>query len=228
MQTKQKTALLIGATGLVGQELLKILLETSLYEKIIVLTRRKVNVQHPKLLQIVAGFDQLANHEADYSVDDVYCCLGTTIKKAGSQEEFKKVDYTYPVELAKLTKQAGATSFLIISALGADPHSKIFYNRTKGAVEEAIKSVGFPALHIFQPSLLLGDRQEFRFGEKVGVLLSPVYSPFMVGTLKKYKPIQAADVAQAMFYAGQLEETGIFTYPSDEIFRLSKKTAAGG
>lgn len=224
METAGKSALLVGATGLVGSEVVKILLHSTKYQSVTVLTRRLLPLKHPKLEQIITDFDQLDQYKQHVRVDDVYCCLGTTIKTAGSQEAFKKVDFTYPLELAQLTKTAGAQNFFIITAMGADPNSKVFYNRVKGEVEAELKKIGFATLHIFRPSLLLGERKEFRLGEKIGVILSPVLSFLMVGSFKKYKPIHAKDVAMAMYQASQRTESGSFTHESDEIYRLATVT----
>jgi uncharacterized protein YbjT (DUF2867 family) len=221
MEKTIKSALIVGATGLVGNELLNVLLTQSKYESVKVLTRRFIPLNHPKLEQIITDFDQLKQYQQHFQVDDVYCCLGTTIKTAGSQDAFKKVDFTYPLELAQLTKASGAQKFFMISSMGADANSKVFYSRVKGEVETELKKLGFSSLHIFRPSLLLGDRKEFRLGEKVGVLLSPVLSFLMVGSLKKYKPIHARNVAMAMYKASELPESGSFTYESDEIYMLS-------
>jgi uncharacterized protein YbjT (DUF2867 family) len=221
MEKANKSALIVGATGLVGNELVSILLTQTKYDSVKVLTRRLIPLNHPKLEQIITDFDQLDQYKQHLQVDDVYCCLGTTIKTAGSQEAFKKVDFTYPLELAQLTKDAGAQKFFIITAMGADPNSKVFYSRVKGEIEVELKKLGFPTLHIFRPSLLLGERKEFRLGEKIGVILSPVLSFVMVGSFKKYKPIHAKDVAMAMYQASQLPDSGSFTYESDEIYRLS-------
>src|SRR5690606_18048475 len=119
----------------------------------------------------------LENYQSYFDVDDVFCCLGTTIKKAGSQEAFKIVDYDYPVKLALMAQTADVQNFLVISALGANAQSKVFYSRTKGQLENQLKEINLKALHIFQPSLLLGNRQEFRLGEKIASILSPVFSP---------------------------------------------------
>lgn len=224
MEKWKKSALLVGATGLVGTELLNVLLTESEYETVKVLTRRMSPLKHPKLEQIITDFDQLDQYQQHFHVDDVYCCLGTTIKTAGSQEAFTKVDYTYPLELAKLTKASGAKNFFIITAMGADKHSKFFYNRVKGEVEEALKKLGFSTLHIFRPSLLLGKRKEFRFGERIGVLFSPALTLLLVGPLKKYKPIHARDVAMAMYQASTIPESGCFTHESSEIQNLSKRS----
>ncbi|MCM3585246.1 oxidoreductase [Mesobacillus maritimus] len=219
----QNTALVVGATGLVGNELVTLLLTESKYEKVKVLTRRTLPLTHPKLEQFVVDFDQLASYQDEMQVEDVYCCLGTTIKKAGTQEAFKKVDFTYPVELAKLTREKGAQKFFIITAMGATKDTKVFYSRVKGEVEEDVKKLGFHSLHIFRPSLLLGERKEFRFGEKIGVLLSPLFSFLLVGSLKKFKPIHARDVAKAMYQASLTAQHGQFIHENDEIHQMSQK-----
>ncbi|HSP23516.1 MAG TPA: oxidoreductase [Planococcus sp. (in: firmicutes)] len=223
MEHATKTALLAGASGLVGNELMHILLESPHYDSVKIIGRRPLDIKHPKLEQLVVDFDRLENFRESLGADDVFCCLGTTIKTAGSQQAFRKVDYEYPAKLAELAKGQGAQKFLAISALGADSTSKVFYSRTKGQLEDALKKTGFPALHIFQPSLLLGDRKEFRLGEKAAVLFSPVFSPLLVGRLQKYKPISARRVAVAMHQAAQDPSLGAFTYPSNRIFTLSRK-----
>lgn len=217
----KKSALLVGATGLVGGELLALLLDHNGYDKVKVFTRKTLKTNHPKLEQIIVDFDNLQPNKEHFNVSDVYCCLGTTIKKAGSQSAFRKVDYEYPVVLAKLAVESNVERFLIITAMGADKLSKVFYNRVKGEVEEVLRNSGIATLHIFRPSLLLGERQEFRLGEKLAIILSPFLSLAMVGGLRKYKPIQAKNVARAMFIAGQTQNTGIFIYPSDEIQEIS-------
>jgi uncharacterized protein YbjT (DUF2867 family) len=212
-----RTALLVGATGLVGNELMELLLNQPGYDLVKVFTRRSLRKNHPKLEEIVVDFDQLYQYKQHFNVDAVYCCLGTTIKKAGSQDAFRKVDYQYPIELAKLAKEADVENFLIITAMGADSNSKIFYNRVKGEVEKHLQRLQLPSLHIFRPSLLLGDRNEFRLGEKIGIILSPIFSWLLVGPLKKYKPIQAKNVAIAMLLIGQKQNRGIHIYSSHQI-----------
>lgn len=223
MEHATKTALLAGASGLVGNELLHILLESPHYDSVKIIGRRHLDIMHPKLEQIVVDFDRLENCRELLVADDVFCCLGTTIKAAGSQQAFRKVDFEYPANLAELAKEQGAQKFLVISALGADSSSKVFYSRTKGQLEDALKKNGFSALHVFQPSLLLGDRKEFRLGEKAAVLLSPLFSPLLIGRLKKYKPISARRVAVAMHHAAQDLSLGAFTHPSNRIFTLSRR-----
>ena len=151
---ENKTALIIGATGLVGKFCLSYLLNENAYERVIAISRKPIGFTHPKLNNIVCDFDHLAKHQAEIKADDIYCCLGTTIAVAGSREAFTKVDYTYPLQVAQMAKQNGATQFLLVSALGADKNSKIFYSKIKGELEEAIQKLNFNSTYIFQPSLL--------------------------------------------------------------------------
>lgn len=160
-----KTALIAGATGLIGKQLLDLLLADADYEEVKAITRSPLAIDHPKLKNIVISFNELEQQGASLKADDVFCCLGTTIRIAKTKEAFRKVDYDYPLALARVTKSQGASQYLLVSALGADKHSKIFYNRVKGEVEEAIGQVSFRSLHILRPSLLLGERTEERAGE---------------------------------------------------------------
>ncbi|SDE65753.1 Uncharacterized conserved protein YbjT, contains NAD(P)-binding and DUF2867 domains [Fontibacillus panacisegetis] len=212
MNVEKRSALIVGATGLVGNELLHILLQSDTYEHIKVLVRKPLSIKHDKLTQVVVNFDELNKYEVEFNVHDVFCCLGTTIKKAGSQAAFKKVDFEYPIQAAKLAKNHGAQQFLIVSAIGANAQSNIFYSRVKGEVEEALKQIQFASLHIFRPSLLLGSRKEFRFGEKAAAIIIPIFSPLLAGKLNKYKPIQAKQVAQAMVQNAIKIRSGEFEY----------------
>lgn len=220
-----KTALLAGASGLVGNELLHILLNSPHYKGVKILVRRPLDMEHEKLEQVITDFDKLDHYAEYFDVDDVFCCLGTTIKKAGSQEDFKKVDYEYPLRMAEMAKSQQVKNFLIITALGADAESKMFYSRTKGQLQVRLKKIGLTSLHIFQPSLLLGDRQEFRLGEKAATVLSPAFSKLLRGKMRKYKPVEAKDVALAMYEVAQIERTGNYTYPSDRIEKISAQSA---
>lgn len=217
-----KQALVAGATGLVGGELLRILLDQPGYSRVVALVRRPLTLSHPKLDQRVVDWEQLDANL--FRVDDLYCCLGTTIRKAGSQAAFRRVDFEYPAAMARLARAQGARQFLLVSSMGADPGSSIFYSRVKGEVEAAVAAAGIPAVHIFRPSLLLGNRREHRTGERIAVALSPLFSPLMPA---RYRPIQARDVAQAMVHAaaGGLEAGGARIYLNDEIMRLAKSAA---
>ena len=163
-----RTALLLGATGLVGGHVLDLLLASPRYSRVRVLGRRRLARTDAKLDSQEIDFDRLARHAELFRVDDVFCCLGTTIAKAGSQEAFRRVDLSYVVEAASLASEAGAEQFLVVSAVGADPDSRVFYNRVKGEMEAGVKRLPFRAVWILRPSLLLGEREEFRLGEKVG------------------------------------------------------------
>ncbi|MFC5271797.1 oxidoreductase [Adhaeribacter terreus] len=217
----QKTALIAGASGLVGSYLLRMLLQSSHYDKVISVGRRKLELEHPKLEQRIVDFDKLAVTN-NLIADNIFCCLGTTMKQAGSKENFYKVDYTYVVELAKATSKHFARQFLVVSAMGADPDSKFYYNRVKGDMEKAVKELPFTAVHIFRPSLLTGDRQESRLGEKIGEAVLSVLNPIMLGPLKKYRSVPARCVAKAMLLTALESGGGVKVHESDEIARIGK------
>lgn len=212
----QKTALIAGATGLVGSYLLRMLLQSDRYSKVIAVVRKPIEIQDPKLEQKIIDFDKLAVTPG-LIADDVFCCLGTTLKKAGSKEKFYQVDYTYVVELAKATSRQFATQFLVVSSMGANKNSSFFYNRVKGEMEEAITKLSFTAVHIFRPSLLTGNRQETRMGEKVGEIVMGGLKFAMLGPLKKYRAIPAKVVAKAMLQMAIDSGGGVKIHQSDEI-----------
>jgi uncharacterized protein YbjT (DUF2867 family) len=204
--------LLAGATGLVGGLCLQRLLADPVFTRVVVLARRPVETRHPKLEQHVVDFARLHEARDVFKVDAVMCALGTTIKQAGSQERFREVDHDYPLQLARLGREHGARHFLLVSALGANANSGVFYNRVKGEVEADVRALGWPQLTIVRPSLLLGGRQAFRFGEEVGKRLA-----FLVPG--KYKPVQADDVAKVLVEAARRDMPGGEVIESDEIRR---------
>ncbi|MFN8357313.1 MAG: NAD-dependent epimerase/dehydratase family protein [Spirosomataceae bacterium] len=211
----EKTALVVGANGLVGSQLLFQLLNDSRYQQVITLVRRSMHLKHPKLDERLVDFDALS--KTDWQADDIYCCLGTTIRTAGSQEAFRKVDFTYPLEVAKLGLERGTKQFLIVTALGSDAVSSIFYSRVKGEIENAIKGLPYETIHIFRPSMLLGDRKETRIGESIAKVVTKVIGPLMLGPLKKYKGIYDAQVAAAMRAMAEQSQKGVFIHESDEM-----------
>lgn len=225
METTERTALIAGATGLVGSECLQQLLSSEHYREVISIGRRPLEITNAKLHDEVVDFDQLPENFETRQMDDVYCCLGTTIKKAGSKENFRKVDYTYVMNVAKLAVKCGAQRLMVISAIGADPDSRVFYSRIKGEVELDVQKLSLPEIHLFRPSLLLGDRKEFRLGEKIGAGLMLLAQPFFRGNLSKYHPIDASKVALAMYRAAFQNKKGvnIYEYPlmSDLVNRTT-------
>jgi uncharacterized protein YbjT (DUF2867 family) len=209
-----KTAVVAGATGLVGKELLRQLATTDNYSRVIGLTRRPVTSDHRKVTYILTNFENLESSLSGYAPDDVFCCLGTTMAKAGSKEKFFRIDYSYPVALAHATLALGAKQYLLVSALGAEKNSSIYYNRVKGQVEDSVKAMGFRSIHILRPSLLLGPREEKRPGEQAAKLLYSIFG-FMIP--EKYKAIEARTVARAMLEYASLERAGVFVHESKEM-----------
>jgi uncharacterized protein YbjT (DUF2867 family) len=212
----QKTALLAGATGLIGSQLLPLLLASERYAKVIVVGRKAVPTIHPKLVQVTTELDKLEDVRFKLIADDVYCCLGTTMKQAGSKEAFYQVDFLYVMKLAALAAGNFASQFMVVSSMGADPESRIYYSRVKGEMEEAVRQTPFRAIHIFRPSLLLGERAQPRLGERIGALLLKVLHPLMRGPLLKYRAVPGAAVA-AMLRAAQDDGGGVRVHESAEL-----------
>lgn len=215
-----KKAYIFGATGLVGQKLLQNLLHEDYYTKIIVFTRRTLGVSHQKLTEYQVDFEKLKQQSQLFTPGDYYCCLGTTRKKAGSRQNFKRVDLDYPVMIGKMAKAAGAERFIVISSIGTKAGAPGLYLQTKHSMETALQQLGFSKLSIVRPSLLIGDRQERRPAEAIGGVLYKLASPLMIGKLRKYRAIEAADVAKAMFKIAQTEKPQM-VYESDELQNLA-------
>lgn len=218
-----RTALLLGASGLIGGHCLDLLLRDDAYDQVIALVRKPLPMTHPKLTQHSVDFDQLQEFAHLLKADDVFCCLGTTIKKAGSQEAFRKVDFTYAHEAAQLAANNGATQFLLVSSLGADAKSPVFYNRIKGEIEAAVSLLNFTSVSIFRPSLLLGERSEFRLGERLAEPVAKALSFFLIGGLRKYRAIEAHTVAVAMIEIAKMKIEGVNVYESDRIQAIGEK-----
>jgi uncharacterized protein YbjT (DUF2867 family) len=214
-----KTALIAGASGLTGGYLLNLLLESPEYSTVIAYVRKSSGLTHPKLKEIVVDWETL---QEPVAAEDVFCCLGTTIKKAGSQEAFRRVDYNYPLQLAQIQLRGGSQQFLLVSAIGADAKSSVFYSRVKGELENALQSIGYKSLHIFRPSFIAGPRKESRPGERIGLAIFSLLSPLFIGPLKKYAPIQAEHIARAMLRAAQKNQPGIKVYDSAVTDELGK------
>lgn len=216
-----KTAVLAGASGLIGKQLMYKLLESTFYQKVIVLVRKEIPIKHPKIEQLILDFDNLARYQEQLKGDDFFCCLGTTLKKAGSKEAFYKVDFIYCLELGKIASQNHAKSFNLVSAIGSDANSSIYYSKVKGELEQALSDLHFSQLNFFQPSILVGNRHEFRMGERIGIGIAQIISPLMFGGLHKYKPIHAAQVANAMMNAAQkMANKRVARYEFEQMMEL--------
>lgn len=209
-----KTAIIAGATGLVGSQLLERLSGSERYDRVIALTRTALTLANPKVQNIITSFRDLPAALSGVRQDDVFCCLGTTMAKAGSKQKFYEVDYEYPLVLARTTLGLGAKQFLLVSALGADQSSSVYYNKVKGEVEDAIRALHFQTIHIFRPSLLLGPRNEKRPGEDAAKALYKVFG-FIIP--QKYKAIQASTVAEAMGAFASKDLTGTYIHESRQL-----------
>lgn len=222
--------LVLGATGLTGRLVVEKLLKRSGVLSVVVPVRRSLGIDSPKLAEHVVDFETLESHAAIFKVDALICCLGTTIKKAGSQEAFRKVDYDYAYRAAKLAKAAGVNRLILMSAIGASSRSTVFYSRVKGELEDAVRGLGFNYLAIYHPSLLLGDRKEHRTGEALGMAVMPLANRALIGPLHKYRAIEAETVAEAMvnelieFTGAENSRTAIKVREYDDIRRLAKKS----
>lgn len=215
-QLIMKTALIYGATGLVGKMLTGLLLNHPAYSRIKLLVRRKMDLSHEKLEQVIFDFNH-PDHSVLYA-DEVYCSLGTTIKTAGSQQAFFQVDHDYVINIAQIARANGVEKFSFVSSMGADKNSSIFYNKTKGQTEDDLARMEFPTLFIVRPSLLLGDRSEKRLGEQVAKWIM-VRLPFLIPN--KYKPIEARQVAYAMIQLMISNKTGLHILESEDLAKLT-------
>jgi uncharacterized protein YbjT (DUF2867 family) len=212
-----KTALIAGASGMVGGHVLRLLLEDPDYSGVTSIGRRSLDIENDKLRQVTVDFDRLADWGELFEADHIYCCLGTTIKKAGTKQAFERVDKDYPLAMGALAADGNAMAFSIVTAMGSNARSMIFYNRVKGEVEEGLEKSGIPAVSVLQPSLLLGEREENRLGERIAQHASKFTSGLMLGPLKKYRAIEGLQVARAMVAITKEERRGFIRYPNDEL-----------
>ncbi len=221
----QAVALLVGATGLIGRHCLDKLLNCEHYSKVKILVRTPIAFEHPKLEQHQVNFEALEQSQQLMQATDVYCCLGTTLKVAGSKQAFRRVDFDYPLTIAKMAKLSGAKQFMVVSSMGANPSASMFYTAVKGELEAALEQLNYPALHIFRPSLLLGKRpgQPVRTAESIGQTLMTKLNFLLVGRAKSYRAIEAKTVANAMVVAALTEHMGTHRYHYDEIIALGSE-----
>lgn len=212
-----RSALVVGATGLVGSELVRLLCDSEEYAAVNVIARSPLDFQHKKLTVCVRAFDELYDDDLEFA-HEIYCCLGTTRKKAGTREAFEKVDVEYPVQLAAMAKNRGIHHMIVISAMGANEKSLAYYNRVKGKMEKQLEAIDLPQLSIVRPSLLVGDRGEFRLGEKLGEYALNLFNPLLIGPLRRYRSIEASQVALAMMVIALYgKKAKLAIYPSDEL-----------
>ena len=212
-------AWIAGATGLTGSALLTILLREPEFDRVVAFVRRPLAIVDPKLTEAAADFAHLREGNPGF-VDAAFCCLGTTIKIAGSEAAFRQVDHDYVVAFAAAAKAHGATYFGVISSVGANAGSRAFYSRVKGETERDLQQMGFPSLAIYRPSILVGSRQEARSAERIGIIVMQAASPLMLGALKKYRPIRVTTVASAVLKESLLAKPGVEIYESDRIQEL--------
>lgn len=214
-------AVIAGASGLIGNELVHLLLKQDSYKEVIILVRKKIDFTHPKLTQLVIDYDHPGADFQNLEADVCFCTLGTTMKKAGSKEAFLKVDYTYPLMLANHCKEKAFDQFHIVTAMGANETSSIFYNQVKGKIENDIQKLALNKLFIYRPSMLLGERSEFRMGEKIGQILMISLSFLFMGPLKKYQAIKGKTVAQSMINNSLKSNQKLNILESDQIQKTS-------
>lgn len=225
--TSGRVAIVAGSTGLVGRALVRVLLDTPAYGKVIALARKERPRQDERHVPFLVDYDHLAELRLPWEQADVFCALGTTIKDAGSREAFRRVDFTYVVRLAAVAANGGARSFSLVSALGAHPGSRVFYNRVKGEAERAVAASGVPIVHVFRPSLLRGERDAVRLGESVAEALLKPLSVLLRGPLANVRPIFGQTVAAAMVAAAlQPDAPGVHVYDPQAMRRLAARSNA--
>lgn len=217
-----KTAIILGATGLTGSILLEKLIKDQRYKTIKLFSRKKIEGLPLKVEQFVGDMLELETFKDVFTGDEVFCCIGTTAKKTPNKETYKKIDFGIPVTSAKLSKENNIPTFIVISSMGAKAKSSIFYNRTKGEMEQEVLQQNIPNTYILQPSIIGGNRNETRIGEKIGLAVFKLIQPLFIGNLKKYRIINAETIAQAMLnLANSTSTTHIFT--SEKIKEIAIK-----
>lgn len=221
-----KSAIILGATGLTGGIILEKLLKDARYEKVKLFSRHSVGFEHPKIEEYLMDLFKLKDHQDIFTADEVYCCVGSTKKKTPDEEVYQKVDYGIPVAAAKLCRANNIKTFAVISALGANAESKLFYNRTKGEMERDVLKQQIPQTYIFQPSLISGDRQEERPLENIAEKVMKAANYLLRGPLKKYRSIKAEAIAKAMIYVANNPYSAI-RIESDEIQEIAGASSQG-
>lgn len=215
-----KKAILYGASGLVGSYILKSLLKNTNYEQIIVVVRKDLNIQHPKLKTLIGDLNSLPEVVKDIAIDEVFIALGTTQKKTPDKKVYYQIDHDYPVLAAKLAKENGAKSVFLVSAIGANANSSVFYVKMKGETEQDIINLNLDHTYIFRPSMILGNRKESRPLEKVFIEIFKFLNPLFLGGLSKYKGIEASDIAKSMVNSANQENDKVKIFHWEEMTAL--------
>lgn len=213
-------AIIVGASGLIGSNLVNILLEAPQYAEVLVLVRKELPVQHKKLIQLIIDFDELDKHADAINGHAVFSCLGTTKNQTPDEGQYRKIDYDYPLQLAQLAKQNGVEQFHVVTAIGANKNSSTFYLKLKGELEDELQKLSLKTLYIYQPSMLIGERERSLWLEKMATGIFKVIDPLLIGRLKKYRSIKGSTVAHAMFKKSLESATGTFIYTSDKIHTI--------
>ncbi|NEW80695.1 MAG: NAD(P)H-binding protein [Gelidibacter sp.] len=215
-----KTAIILGASGLTGQHLLSELIADESYGTIKLFSRKKTNNTSKKVIEFVGNLLELKNFKEDFTADEIFVCIGTTAKKTPDKKQYKKIDFGIPAAAAKLAKENHIQTFLVVSAMGANAKSSVFYNKTKGEMEQAVLSEKIMNTYILRPSIIGGNRHENRTMEKIGIAIFKLLQPFMLGKLKKYRIIEAENIAKAMIYLAN-EKPGLQIIESDKIQEMA-------
>lgn len=218
----KKTAIILGATGLTGNIVLQKLINDERYSNIKLFSRTKIEGLPAKVSQFIGNILNLEQFKADFTADEVYCCIGTTSKKTPDKSVYKQIDYGIPVTAANLSKVNNIPTFLVISAMGADIKSSVFYNKTKGEMEHDVLQQNIKRTYILRPSLISGQRNEYRFFEKLGLIIFKIIEPLFVGKLNQYKIIDAESIANAMINLANKTSAYQAVISSDDIKQIAK------
>ncbi len=225
MQTEGgPVALVAGASGMVGAELVRVLVASGDYRRVIALSRRPLPIESPRLVNRILRFENLENDLRGLACDDAYCCLGTTLRQAGSQQAFRAVDHDLILRFARFAQVAGAKTLVVVSAAGAAPEARNFYLKVKGETELALEALRLRSLHLMQPSLLLGQRRQWRMAETLGRVFMPLVNPLLLGRMERWRAISAGNVAAAMRAAARSGRLGVQRY-SGRSLRAMAQTA---
>jgi len=214
-------AIIVGASGLIGSNLLKILLAEPLYTGITILVRKKTGISNPKLTEILVDFDTFDIYALNIIAHALFCCIGTTKNKTPNLTDYYKIEHDYPIKLGQLALENGVKQYHYVSSIGADKNSAAYYTKFKGQTEHDLQQLNLQVLHIYRPSILAGDRKDHRPMEQFANALMNIINPLLIGQYKKYRSIPAKTVAMAMYKQSINSEEGVFIHPSDQIKQIA-------